>query len=43
MQALGSKREDDRPSTSQAVWQGSGPPKTKQTEPPAFESDPIPF
>ena len=45
VQALGSgKRDDDRPSTAQAVWQGSGPPKTKQAdEPPAFESDPIPF
>ena len=34
---------DQRPSTAQAVWQGSGPPKTKQAEPPAFDSDPIPF
>lgn len=39
---LGGKREDDRPSTAQAVWQGGGP-KTKRDEPPAFDGDPIPF
>ena len=39
---LGAGKGDDRPSTAQAVWQGSGP-KAKQAEPPAFDSDPIPF
>jgi single-strand DNA-binding protein len=34
---------EQRPSTSQAVWQGSGPPKSKRDEAPPFESDPIPF
>ena len=36
------KGDEQRPSTSQAVWQGSGP-KSKRDEAPPFESDPIPF
>jgi single-strand DNA-binding protein len=34
---------EQRPSTSQAVWQGSGPPKSKRDEAPPFDGDPIPF
>ena len=37
------KGDEQRPSTSQAVWQGSGPPKSKRDEAPPFDGDPIPF
>ena len=48
----GSKRDEDRPSVSDAVWMGNGPPKERVTSNPPFSGgkgskdfgdDPIPF